>query len=44
MRIVHHAPVIPPPDAYPVWLDPVMRDVERAQALLTPYPADQMVA
>ena len=36
--------MILPPDAYPVWLDSAMRDVERIQALLTPYPADPMVA
>ncbi len=33
-----------PPDAYTVWLDPTVRDVERAQANLTPLPADAMVA
>ena len=37
-------PVILPPDAYTVWLDPAMRDVEPIQALLTPYPADAMIA
>ena len=37
-------PVILPPTAYSLWLDPAMRDVERIQALLTPYPADPMVA
>ncbi len=37
-------PVILPPDAYAVWLDPAVRDVERAQANLTPLPADAMVA
>jgi len=37
-------PVILPPAAYNVWLDPAMRDVEPVQALLTPYPADEMVA
>ena len=36
-------PVILPPDAYPVWLDPAVRDVEAVQVLLTPYPADAMV-
>ena len=36
--------MILPPDAYPVWLDSAMRDVERIQALLTPYPADTMTA
>ena len=37
-------PVILSPSAYSVWLDPAMRDVEPVQALLTPYPADEMVA
>ncbi len=37
-------PVILPPDAYTVWLDSAVRDVERAQALLTHYPADAMMA
>jgi putative SOS response-associated peptidase YedK len=37
-------PVILPPDAYTVWLDLAMRDVEPVHALLTPYPADGMTA
>ncbi len=37
-------PVILPPDTYTTWLDPAMRDVEPVQALLTPYPADAMIA
>ena len=45
LRAIHdRMPVILPPDAYNVWLDPAMRDVDPVQALLTPYPADQMVA
>jgi len=36
--------VILPPDAYTVWLDPALRDAEPVQALLTPYPADAMIA
>ena len=32
------------PSTYSVWLDPAMRDVEAVQALLTPYPADAMLA
>ncbi len=45
LRPIHNRmPVILPPDAYAVWLDPAMRDVERIQALLTPYPAEAMVA
>jgi putative SOS response-associated peptidase YedK len=37
-------PVILPSSAYGVWLDPAVRDVEPVQALLTPYPAEEMVA
>ena len=37
-------PVNLPTDAYTLWLDPAMRDVEPVQALLTPYPAEEMVA
>jgi len=37
-------PVILPSDAYTVWLDPAMRDVDPVQALLTPYPAEKMMA
>jgi putative SOS response-associated peptidase YedK len=37
-------PVILPSDAYTVWLDPAMRNVEPVQALLTPYPAEEMTA
>ena len=37
-------PVILPPNAYNVWLDSAMRDVDFVQALLTPYPAEHMVA
>jgi len=35
-------PVILPPDAYDVWFDPAMRDVESVQALLKPYAAEKM--
>ena len=37
-------PVILPPDAYTVWLDPALRDVESVQTLLTPYTAEEMLA
>jgi putative SOS response-associated peptidase YedK len=37
-------PVILPPTAYSMWLDPTMRAVEPLQSLLTPYPADAMTA
>ena len=36
--------MILPPRAYDAWLDPALRDVEAVQALLTPYPADAMLA
>lgn len=37
-------PVILPSSAYRLWLDPAMRDVGPVQALLKPYPADEMIA
>ena len=37
-------PVILPPVAYSLWLDPAMSVVKPVQALLTPYPADAMMA
>jgi SOS response associated peptidase (SRAP) len=37
-------PVILPSTAYSVWLDPALREIAPIQALLTPYPAEQMVA
>ncbi len=37
-------PVILPPDSYTVWLEPALRDVEPVQALLTPHPAETMLA
>ena len=37
-------PIIVPPDAYHLWLDPPVHDVARTHALLTPYPADAMTA
>jgi len=37
-------PVILPPDAYSLWLDPTIGEVERLQTLLTPYSADAMTA
>lgn len=41
--IHNRMPVILPPSAYSRRLDPAMRDVERVQALLTPYPADDVI-
>jgi putative SOS response-associated peptidase YedK len=37
-------PMILPPEAHSVWLDPALRDVGAPQALLTPYPAEEMLA
>lgn len=45
MRVVHdRMPVILPPEQYDLWLDPDLRDVERLQPLLRPYPSDAMIA
>jgi putative SOS response-associated peptidase YedK len=37
-------PVIVPPDAYEVWLDPAVQHPVRLQPLLRPYRAEEMVA
>lgn len=37
-------PVILPPEAWDVWLDPAVNDKERLSELLVPYPADGMKA
>jgi putative SOS response-associated peptidase YedK len=37
-------PVILPPAAYSLWRDPMCQDVERAQAVLRPNAAEEMVA
>ena len=37
-------PVILPPEAYALWLDPALHDPAPLQALLGPYPANLMVA
>ena len=37
-------PVILPSNAYGAWLDRTVSDVPTVQALLTPYPADEMIA
>ena len=45
LQAIHdRMPVIPPPNAFNVWLDPAMRDVEHIQTLLTRYPAEMMTA
>jgi putative SOS response-associated peptidase YedK len=43
-RIHDRMPVILPNTEYGLWLDPAVQDVERLQALLRPYPEDQMLA
>jgi putative SOS response-associated peptidase YedK len=37
-------PVILPSNAYDLWLDPTVHDVEPVQGVLTPYPAEAMIA
>ena len=45
VRPIHdRMPVILPPSAYGAWLDPKTSDVPTVQALLTPYPAEKMIA
>ena len=45
MHVIHdRMPVILPSRAYNLWLDSAIRDVDPVQALLTPYPADAMIA
>lgn len=43
-RIHDRMPVILPSTAYGLWLDPAVTDVERLQALLRPYPDDEITA
>jgi len=43
-RIHDRMPVILPGTEYGLWLDPAVKDVERLQALLRPYPEDEMLA
>jgi putative SOS response-associated peptidase YedK len=43
MTSIHdRMPVILPPEAWDVWLDPEVQDKERLSELLVPYPADRM--
>ena len=45
MAAIHdRMPVILPPDAYPLWLDPSPQAPASLQSLLVPYPADAMEA
>ena len=43
-RIHDRMPAILPTTEYGLWLDPAVQDVERLQALLRPYPEDEMLA
>jgi putative SOS response-associated peptidase YedK len=44
-KAVHdRMPVILPPDAYEIWLQPDMQDTNYLKSLLQPYPADEMDA
>lgn len=45
MEPIHdRMPVIIPPDAYDIWLDPVVQEPERLQPFLSPYPAAELTA
>lgn len=43
-QIHNRMPAILQPDAYEVWLDPQMKDTSLLSRLLSPFPADDMVA
>ena len=43
-RVHGRMPAILPPEAYGLWLDPTCQDVEGVQAVLRPFPAEEMVA
>jgi len=45
LRPIHdRMPVILPPEAWSLWLDPAVRERERLQPLLVPHPAAAMIA
>ncbi len=45
VKSIHHRmPAIVKPEDFGVWLDPEMRDVERLQSILAPYPDGLMEA
>lgn len=45
MQPIHdRMPVLLPPNAYELWLDPEVEDVTRIKHLFEPYPADEMEA
>jgi putative SOS response-associated peptidase YedK len=43
-RVHNRMPAILSPEAYGLWLDPTFQDVEGMQAVLRPFPAEEMVA
>ena len=43
-RVHNRMPAILSPEAYGLWLDPTFQDVEGVQAVLRPFPAEEMVA
>ena len=45
MRPIHNRmPVMLPPTAYTQWLDPTVQDIHALQALLRPYPSEELTA
>jgi putative SOS response-associated peptidase YedK len=45
MASIHNRmPVILPPNAYAQWIDPAVRTPDSLQALIKPYPAEEMAA
>lgn len=43
-QLHNRMPAILQPDAYEIWLDPLMRDTSRLSMLLSPYPVDNLAA
>lgn len=43
-QIHNRMPAILKPDAYEIWLDPQMKDTNRLSTVISPYPAEEMVA
>jgi putative SOS response-associated peptidase YedK len=43
-QIHNRMPVILAPEDYDLWLDPSIQEVERLQSVLSPYPAEEMIA
>ena len=45
MKPIHERmPVIIPPEQYDLWLDPKTQDTEKLEAVLRPYPTNDMIA